>query len=128
MTAPYLVTDPGSRLGLGACSRGAQAYLMPVKGHPAAICCWLIPENFSILDQRRLSAESALQAGARDPEDRDAGAEARSRPERAASRSPQLRRCSCDQLGLDCGYAGPTIAGVEAAGRGKVFMKCCGAT
>eukprot|EP00964_Phaeocystis_antarctica_P051487 scaffold30042_cov65-Phaeocystis_antarctica.AAC.4 len=50
---------------------------------------------------------SALQAGARDPEDRDAGAEARSRPERAASRSPQLRRCSCDQLGLDCGYAGP---------------------
>eukprot|EP00964_Phaeocystis_antarctica_P061620 scaffold36833_cov100-Phaeocystis_antarctica.AAC.1 len=29
--------------------------------------------------------------------------------------SPQLRRCSCDQLGLDCGYAGPTIAGVEAA-------------
>ena len=64
----------------------------------------------------RLRAESALQAGARDPEDRDAGAEARSRPERAASRSPQLRRCSCDQLGLDCGYAGPTIAGVEAAG------------
>jgi hypothetical protein len=23
---------------------------------------------------------------------------------------------SCDQLGLDCGYAVPTIAGVEAAG------------
>ena len=72
--------------------------------------------------QRRLSAESALPAGRRDPENRDAGAEARSRPKRAASRSPQLsrscdvRRCSCDQLGLDCGYAGPTIAGVEAAG------------
>eukprot|EP00964_Phaeocystis_antarctica_P031136 scaffold17623_cov65-Phaeocystis_antarctica.AAC.1 len=51
--------------------------------------------------QRCLSAESALQAGGRNA---------------AASRSPQLRRCSCDQLGLDCGYAGPTIAGVEAAG------------
>ena len=23
---------------------------------------------------------------------------------------------SCDQLSLECGYAGPTIAGVEAAG------------
>jgi hypothetical protein len=38
--------------------------------------------------QRRLSAASALQAAWRDPEDRDPGAEARSRPERAASRSP----------------------------------------
>ena len=73
-------------------------------------------ENGPIRVQRRLSAESALPAGRRDPEDRDARAEALLRPERAASRSPQLRRCSCYQLGLDCGYAGPTIAGVEAAG------------
>ena len=27
-----------------------------------------------------------------------------------------VQAISCYQLGLDCGYAGPTIAGVEAAG------------
>ena len=50
-----------------------------------------------------------------------AGAEARSRPEaeRAASRVVVAVAATVlvrPQLGLDCGYAGPTIAGVEAAG------------
>jgi len=77
-----------------------------------------------------LSAESAVPAGRRDPEDCDAGAEARSRPERAASRSPQLRRCSCDQLGL-MSHRLWLRWPYDRRSRGrrcKVFMKCCSAT
>eukprot|EP00964_Phaeocystis_antarctica_P162457 scaffold136796_cov127-Phaeocystis_antarctica.AAC.1 len=68
-----------------------RGYLLSAHAAPCAK-----PPAFLRSPRRSLSAESALQAGARDPEDRDAGAEARSTLAAGTSCHLPFGRRSCD--------------------------------